>query len=279
MLLSASRILGRVFGLGIAIFAFWFSLVSHLFGSIPADGGTIIASIIATVLLHELLHAAAAFSLGVRRLSIGVWKKRLFPLGFYVSLSDELPLTRWLVVALSPLLFSPVCLLLGWTIDHSRGLFTWMSLVNAVGSAGDVALAILATGAGRDARVRDLGEAIEVVGGTPSRYSWALLNASATLGFTFLCSFVIMQLFLVAAATTNLTSIEFLGVKLVELIREDNRVAARTTFVYSAVFLVAGSIAAAAVAFRSIRERQSTYMSKPLITRESRPKPLDVDRL
>lgn len=262
MLLSVSRIFGRVFGLGILIFALWFSLVSHLFGPIPASEGTILTAIFAVVVLHELLHAAVALILGARRLSAGVWKKWVLPLGLYVSIGDELPVVKWLAVALAPLSLSPASLLLASLISSARDLLVWISVVNAAGSAGDVALSILAAGAGQSARVRDRGVAIEIEGGEPAQLSWVLLNASASLGYAILCSFIALQLLTVVAFASG-KSIELLGIKLVEVVRNGGRVTARATPGYALLALAAGLAAATAVALRSVKRRQPTYTSSP----------------
>lgn len=262
MLLSASRILSRVIGLGIAMFALWISLTPYIFGSIIADDLTMFLAVAASVVLHELLHATAALLLGTRSISAGLWKRGPLLLGFYVSIGDELPIAKWLVVALTPLLFSPVYLLLAWTFCYMRSFLIWLSLTNTVGSAGDVALAILAAGSGWNTKVKDAGEAIEVRGGEPSRFSWALLNASATFGYALLFSFI-TSLLLMMAASFGGGSIELLGVKLVEAMREGGRVTARTTPSYSLSSLLAGLVAAAAVAIRSLKGRQSTYTTLP----------------
>lgn len=258
MHLNVSRVLGRVFGLGFLLFVAWASFVSHLFGSLQADWATFLAAILASVALHELLHAVAALLLGARGISIGVWRRGALPLGLYVSIRSELPLAKWLVVALTPLLFSWVVLLLAQPFEWIRGLLIWLSLVNTVGSAGDLTLAIIAAGTGRHARVRDVGEAIEIVGGEPSRLSWAFLNASATLGYALLCSFLVFQI-LIAIAMMSGGSIELMGIELVEVVREGNGVTAQTTSSYALISLLSGLVAAAAVAFWSLKVGQSIY--------------------
>jgi len=139
-----------------------------------------------------------------------------------------------------------------------RGLLIWLSLVNTVGSAGDLTLAIIAAGAGRHARVRDVGEAIEIVGKEPSRLSWAFLNASATLGYALLCCLLVSQI-LIAVAMMAGRPIELMGIELVEVVREGNKVTAQTTNSYAPIPLLSGLVAAAAVALWSLKVGQSTY--------------------
>jgi len=72
VLLNLSRVLGRVFGLGFLLFAAWATSASHLFGFMQPDWATFLAAMLASVALHELLHAVAALLLGALGISIGV---------------------------------------------------------------------------------------------------------------------------------------------------------------------------------------------------------------
>lgn len=249
----------RVVGVAILLLTVWAAFVNWALGPIPGDLRSIVLALAATALLHELLHVAAAAAVGARGVRVGVWRIGRLVAGFYVRIDSALELRKWLAVGLAPLILSVSSLTLAHAAEQLKEPLAWISLLNTAGFAGDFALMTLAAGAGKSARVRDMGAALIIEGGEPSRLSWAILNAAAAAGYTLLAS-TLAALLLIVAACVRGGATELLGAIIAEC-----RVIPRGGVVaqVGAGFFFAAAAAAAAVfvaaALASTRGRQRTY--------------------
>jgi hypothetical protein len=117
-------------------------------------------SLLALALLipvHELMHALVVpGSLASAHLVLGFWPRSLLA---YVHYEQELARSRFLLVALTPLLvLSAVSLALLWCFPTLQSFWLVFGLANALGSGGDLlAAGLVLAQVPRGARVRNLG--------------------------------------------------------------------------------------------------------------------------
>lgn len=233
-IISASKSLGKLVGFSFLIFLLYYPIVNSILGAISSDAITLILVFTATVVFHELIHALSAMAMGVK-VSFGLWKVGKLILGFYVRLSESLELKKWLVVALSPLLLSLVSLILAFFIF--KDFFAWLSIANTVGSAGDLMLVLFAIGSGRDAKIKDEGDAIVIKNGSPSPLSTIFLNLLASTGYILVFSLLFTSFLILSAPKipVEISGILMLEVKGGELVLTSNYVFAviLVVFVFS----------------------------------------------
>ena len=177
----------------------------------------LVAAIPITVALHEALHAVTALALGAKVSGLTLAKAGRLVVGVGIVLGS-MPLRQWLLVTLAPLFSSPILLILSRLDTPLAPLLASTYLYNAVGSAGDLAFALLVAPS-RAARVIDMGDQLRVEDGELRLWSLYLLDF---LGFFGLALLFVAPLALLAAAWTQ-GRLELLGLLIAEISRLQNR--------------------------------------------------------
>jgi len=156
-------------------------------------------AVVLTVVAHEGTHAVVAKFLGAGKIKAGI-----FRYGAYVAVEDPLPRDKWVIVALAPLIISPIALVLA---RFSGGIFRdasiLTSIINFVGSSGDMVLVLLSLTTSRDTLIRDDGTAIVYRGKCPDMSYARKLRALAPAGLAlFLMLTVVLQILIFAAGSS-----------------------------------------------------------------------------
>ncbi|MEM0040025.1 MAG: metalloprotease family protein, partial [Thermofilum sp.] len=111
--------LGAVLGLSVFMGVGWLYLLSltgmSSLQSINYPFVPLVLAVVLTVVVHEGTHAVIAKILGAKKIKAGIFKY-----GAYVAVEDPLPRDKWVIVALAPLIISPITLLLAYL---SGGIF------------------------------------------------------------------------------------------------------------------------------------------------------------
>jgi len=187
---SLKPVLLHVFGMGTGLLL----LAGAMLGRGSALSVEPLFPALALVLLvHEAAHALAAKALGAKSVQVGLARAGKLVVGLSVKVGEPVPLQRWLLIALAPLLsLSPLLLALARAGGPLAPLFAWAFLLNAAGSCGDVVLAWIAASSGKCV-VRDLGDRIVVEGPPPRVWPLVLLDAVALSFFAHLAVAVALQ--------------------------------------------------------------------------------------
>ncbi|RDD53180.1 MAG: DUF3267 domain-containing protein [Candidatus Korarchaeota archaeon NZ13-K] len=183
----------------IVLFLAWCAIVNWLGAGVEVQPIAFTAGIAAGLLLHELVHIAFLMALGVRRLIIRPLLQ--FPL-MGLSISHNVPLEKRSfaveevapILTLTPILLSAARL----TGGALRSVLLGASLINTIGSSGDLLLIALVVPFG-NTKVLDRGVLIEVSGCRADKrllipvimvdyFAWALISV-------FLALFAAMHLF------------------------------------------------------------------------------------
>lgn len=220
---SLRPILPHVFGLGVGLLAL--AGVGLERASVQLSNPELLVPAIAIVVaVHEAVHALAARALGAKSARLGLAKAGKLVVGLSVSVGEPLPLKRWLLVALAPLLtLSPLLLALARAGGPLAPLLAWAFLLNAAGSGGDAVFAWIVASAGEGV-VRDLGDRLSVEAPPPGLWALALLDAVA---LWLLASFAAAQLLLLLPAPADgPLRLELAGLLVAErvVIREPTRI-------------------------------------------------------
>jgi len=183
-------------GLGVGLLALAGAALER--ASVPLSNPELVIPAIAiAVAVHEAAHALAAKALGAKSVRLGLAKAGKLVVGLSVSVGGPMPVERWMLVALAPLLMlSPLLLALARAVRPLAPLLAWTFLFNAVGSGGDAVLAWIVASAGRGV-VRDLGDRLSVEAPPPRLWALALLDAVALWLLTSFAA-ALLLLFLLA---------------------------------------------------------------------------------
>lgn len=168
------------------------------------------------IAVHEVTHALAATLLGARGFKCGLARAGSIVVGFSVGVREPMPLKRWLLVALAPLLLlSPLLFALARAGGALAPLFASVFLFNFAGSSGDVVLAWIAASAGRGT-VRDFGDRVLVEGSQPSFRALLLLDAVALLSFAPVAASLAVPPILMLVAPSGSLRLEIAGLLVAE---------------------------------------------------------------
>lgn len=131
-------------------------------------------SAIPLMFAHELFHVVAAKMAGFRKAHVFFYtEKRLLAVGLAFRLPEPVPLGRWYLIALAPLVFlTPLLAVLGLLSGNPlRLLAAGMLFWNILGSTGDLILATVTIGAPRTALIADMGTEFSL-SSKPSLVGW-----------------------------------------------------------------------------------------------------------
>ncbi|MCI4408519.1 MAG: DUF3267 domain-containing protein [Thermofilum sp.] len=192
--------LGAVLGLSVFMGVGWLYLLS-LTGMLSLQFANysfvpLVLAVALTVVVHEGTHAVVAKILGAKKIKAGIsWY------GAYVAVEDPLPRDKWVIVALAPLIISPITLLLAYL---SGGIFRdtliQASIINFVGSSGDIVLVLFSLTTSRDTLIRDEGPATVFRGKCPDISQAHKIRALAPAGLAlFLMLTIVLPILMFAA--------------------------------------------------------------------------------
>lgn len=201
------------FLLGVLVFALLREAGAGAGGVSPQESAAALAVAIPVVVaLHEAAHAAAALLLGGSRVGFGVAKLGPLAAGIYVKVEKPLPVSRWLIVALAPLIISAASYPFIFLGGFPGAVALMISWLNAVGASGDIVFSILASSAGRGALVQDEGDRLVIVGGKPRAVALLALDAV----YVFFVSFLAVAAASLAAAVLTRSEVALAGLPLAE---------------------------------------------------------------
>jgi hypothetical protein len=198
--INVAEYLGAIFGLSVFMGLGWICILSSMgMLSLQSPGNSfvsVVLSVILTVATHEGTHASVARLLGAEKIKSGFFKY-----GAYVAIEEPLARDEWITVAAAPILISPLALVLATlTGGMLRDVLVFVSLINFVGSSGDIVLAIFASKTSRDTLIRDEGPAVVFEGRCPQATFANMVRALAPAGLAlFLMLTLVLQVLLLAA--------------------------------------------------------------------------------
>jgi hypothetical protein len=209
----------HISGLGVGLLALAGAALER--ASVPLSNPELVVPAIAiAVAVHEAAHALAAKALGAKSVRLGLAKAGKLVVGLSVSVGEPMPVERWLLVALAPLLtLSPLLLALARAGGPLAPLLAWTFLFNAVGSGGDAVLAWIVASAGRGV-VRDLGDRLSVEAPPPRLWTLALLDAVA---LWLLASLAAALLLLFLLALLDVSRLELAGLLVAEKVATEEQ--------------------------------------------------------
>jgi len=196
--------IGAVLGLSVFMALGWLYLLS-LTGmlSLQSTNNPFVSFVLAvalTVVAHEGTHAVVAKILGAGKIKAGIFKY-----GAYVAVEDPLPRDKWVIVALAPLIISPITLVLACLSGGIfRDILILTSIINFVGSSGDVVLVIFSLTTSRDTLIRDEGAAIVFRGKCPDMSRARKIRALAPAGLALFLMLIIVLPILMFVAQFSL---------------------------------------------------------------------------
>jgi hypothetical protein len=181
------------------------------------SGAAILLGLLLTLALHEGVHALALRLAGVRamKLDLLVWSLRLsfprqlqlrVPVGVGITVKEPLTRNKLLASLLPPLALSPILLLLAAHAEGVlQGLLAVASFSNTIGCSGDLTLFLLLLRTGKDAVMRDEGQALAIYGSCPPAPFTRALRALGAAGAVLYLMFVIVYPWLMLAAMLSLS--------------------------------------------------------------------------
>jgi|GEM_PF-2751123 len=215
----------QAISLGILLLIAQSGIVSYLLG-VPISLGSseLIIGIILTVILHEGVHAIVLKMFGAKSIGIGFKVLKYGLPIFYVKSNAQIPRNRWIIVALAPLILSPILVVIALLLPDAslKSTLAWVSIFNTSGASGDMILILFSTCFSKNALFIDMGEYGIVEGEeNPMRKKtvYRILTVMDLIAWPLIAILPIVAIILMMSFVTR-SSLYLGGIPIVEFIEE-----------------------------------------------------------
>ncbi|MEM2487801.1 MAG: DUF3267 domain-containing protein [Thermoproteota archaeon] len=176
-------------------------------------------------MLHEGVHALVLKIFGAKNVGIGFKVlKYSIPIFYVRSNVKMISRNKWIIVALAPLVLSPLSVLMALLLPDSflKATLAWMSIINTSGASGDMILVLLSLCFSKNALLIDMGEYGIMEGEeNPVRKKtvYSILTVMDLIAWPLIAILPIVAIILMMSFVTR-SSLYLGGIPIVEFIEE-----------------------------------------------------------